>query len=638
MTAWSDRDRGHSAGGDPLAVLATRLVPAGARVLLAGPHHPTFVQRLAYAEVTCLLRALPDADALTGLGVRVVVGGVDGIDTDPGYDVVVAAAGLDPVESVEGTPLGWSAVLDRLVAALRPGGTLLLGVANPFGLSRLVDATPWYAGRDDARWAVAGVLDTDRPANPDQLLARLTAVGLRPQGTLAAYPDPVTPTALLSTGASTARPTSGLFDAVLHTAYADRAAPPDTPLLQDPARLAVDALHAGLCAALAPGWLVVAHRPTTVDTEPAPAPAEADPAPVDADPGSPGAAAADVGSGRVVLPVVLVEGPGPDIGVAEVYEGADGWRWRVAAPLGRSRTPDPAGGERSGFHRDPAALTGPVAEGRLLRTVLLDATLRRDLRELRRLLTGYADWLAALAVGDRVTGAPAVAGVTNVVVSPDGGYAVLDPSRRSTDPVPTDLVLARTLRGHAADLLTGGYAHPWTSTVDEFGLTVVLAGLAGRDLDRSRVADAVALEATVTAALRGPAPAGRVESTAGPTATPTGGSVEPSGPPGPTGTPGPTGATVVPEDFQQLREAWRRQGEELTRLRALVAWTQDILDHRERALRRAETKLGLLSGSLSYRVGRLAITPLRLARRGAGAAKRQVRTAVRQHRANRERS
>ncbi|MER7169034.1 class I SAM-dependent methyltransferase [Micromonospora sp. NPDC000207] len=621
MPAWSDRDRGHSAGGEPLAVLATRLVPAGARVLLAGPHHPTFVKRLAYAEVTCLLRALPDADALTGLGVRVVVGGVDGIDTDPGYDVVVAAAGLDPVESVEGTPLGWSAVLDRLVAALRPGGTLLLGVANPFGLSRLVDATPWYAGRDDARWAVAGVLDTDRPANLDQLLARLTAVGLRPQGTLAAYPDPVTPTALLSTGASTTRPTSGLFDAVLHAAYADRAAPPDAPLLQDPARLAVDALHAGLCAALAPGWLVVAHLPTPVDTGP-------DPAPVGADPDSPGAEAADVGSGRVVLPVALVEEPGPDVGVAEVYEGADGWRWRTAAPLGLSRTPDPTDGERSGVHRDPAALTGPVAEGRLLRTLLLDATVRRDLRGLRRLLTGYADWVAALAVDDLVTGAPAVAGVTNVVVSTDGGYAVLDPSRRSTGPVPTDLVLARTLRGHAADLLTGGYAHPWTSTVDANGLTVVLAGLAGRDLDRSTVADAVEWEATVTAALRGPDPACRVESAAGPTGTP----VEPSG------APVPTGERVGPGDFQQLREAWRRQGEELTRLRALVAWTQDLLDHRERALRRAETKLGLLSGSLSYRLGRLAVTPLRLARRGAGAAKRQFRTAVRQHRANRERS
>ncbi|TDB98171.1 class I SAM-dependent methyltransferase [Micromonospora fluostatini] len=634
MPAWSDLAGGRAAGGDPLAALAARVVPAGARVLFAGPHHPELLARLAYAEVTCLLRGVPDADRLADAPARLVVGGPDGLDGS--YDVVVAAAGLDALESVEGTPLGWSALLDRLVAVLRPGGLLLLRADNPVGLGRLVDTTPWYAGRDDARWAVSGVLDATRPATLDQLRARLTAAGLHPWGSFAAYPDPGAATALLATGPLADRPTSGLFDAVLHAACSGD--PADRPVLQDPARLAVDALHAGLAAALAPGWLLLAHRPLASTAGPAPAwsgdggyaapagagdgddaaPAGArdDPAPAAAT-GPPGPAVASAPD-RITLPVALVRAGSPADGVTEVYDGADGWRWRALAPSTTAPTAPGAAGAVA--HREPTALTGRVAEGRLLRTLLLDATLRRDLTALRALLTGYADWLAGQSVDGRLAGAAAVAGVDNVVCPPGGGYAVLDPSWHPVEPLAVEVVLARSLWRFAADLLTGGYAHPWTSTLDVAGLTVVLGGLAGRDLDRATVARAVEVEAAVTAARRGLDDAGRDDLAAGLRA------VEPTAPPA--GTP----------NQQQLHEAWRRRGEELDRLTALLTWTQDLLDHRERALRRAEAKLDLLSGTLGYKVGRMAITPLRMARRGAGAAKRQVRTAVRQHKANKERS
>ncbi|MEH0983651.1 class I SAM-dependent methyltransferase [Micromonospora sp. CPCC 205556] len=581
MLAWSDLRADVPAGGGPLAALAARIVPVGARVLLAGPHDPALLDRLAHAEVTCLLRSHLDGVALADLAgdrpVRVVVGGPHGLPADEAYDVVIAGSGLDAVESVEGARLGWGGVLDRLVTALRPGGSLLLRLDNPVGLHRMVAASPWYADRDDAAWAVGGVLDAGRPVNPDQLRARLADSGLRPGACFAAYPDPGAATALLATDQLDRRTTAGLFDAVLHGACAG--APAGRPLLQDPARLAVDALHAGLGTALAPGWVLLAHRPT----DPGPLPPE--------------------------LPVALVQTGPPEIGVVEVVAGADGWRWRPPAPAARAEPAAPFA-SREAAYRDPDALTGPVADGRLLRSLLLDACLRRDLDALRRLLTGYADWLAGHAGDGRLTGAVALAGVDNVVVAGDD-FAVLDPSWRAAEPLALEVALARSLWRFAAGLLTGGYAHPWSSTLDVVGLTVVLGGVAGRELDRPTVAAAIEAEAAVTAAMRGLDARERLDLVGELRA------VEPTDP------------AVGPDSYQQLREAWLRQREELSRLRALLRWTEDLLTSRERALRRSDATINLLSGSVSYRVGRLAIFPARLARRLARGAKRRIRTALR---------
>ncbi|WBB69913.1 class I SAM-dependent methyltransferase [Micromonospora sp. WMMD812] len=579
MLTWSDLPEKRLVGGGPLAALATRIVPAGARVLLAGPHDPALLDRLAHAEVTCLLRSYPDGVALASRAARVVVGGPSGLPDDEPFDVVIAAAGLDPVESVEGARLGWSGVLARLSGALRPGGSLLLWVDNPMGLHRLVDTAPWYARRDDAAWSIAGGLDADRPANRAQLAERLAECGLLPGVSFAAYPKAGAATALLDTDHLERHTTSGLLDAVLHGACAGGFA--DTIVLQDPARLAVDALHAGQAAALAPGWLVLAHR----------APAA-------------GAPPAD-------LPVALVQTGPPGEDVVEVVDAPSGWRWRLTGTTGRGGAATAPFASREVAYRDPAALDGqPVPEGRLLRTVLLDAALRRDLDVLRELLSGYAQWLAGQADPDgRLTGAVALAGVDNTVVSA-GRYAVLDASWRATDPISADVVLARGLWRFAAGLLTGGYAHPWASTLDVAGLTVVLGGLAGHDLDRATVAAAVETEAAVTAALRGLDADGRVTLATELRA------VEPTDPP------------AGPRGYQQLREAWLRQREELTRLSALLKWTEELLTSRERALRRADATINLLSGSLSYRVGRLAITPARLAKRGARAAKRRAREAL----------
>ncbi|MFI7550987.1 class I SAM-dependent methyltransferase [Micromonospora sediminimaris] len=591
MLAWSDRT--DETGDGALAALAARLVPAGARVLLAGPHGPALLDVLTHARITCLLRGYPDAAVLADRVDRVLVAGPHGLPAGEEYDVVIAGAGLDAVESVEGERLGWDGLLARLVAAVRPGGDLLLRLDNPLGVHRLVAAQSWYAGRSDAEWSVGGVLDAARPANLAQVRERLAAAGMRTGTCYAGYPRPDLTTALLAVDELARRTTSGLFDAVLHAACTDGYT--GRFVLADPARLAADALHAGRAADLAPSWLVLARRPTDPDhqsTDHDEEPVGTAPDPVDTGdavhrlPRSDRSAhpSAEVG-GSDRLPVALLADATAGGTVVEVRDGPQGWHWHRTGIAVATASAD-AG--LDAVHRDPDGTDGPVPDGRLLRSLLLDGCLRRDAALLRRLLRGYAGWLDGQAEQGQLAGAAALAGVDNLVVDGDR-WAVLDRGWRAEAPSPVDVVLARTLWRFAADLLTGGYAHPWTSTLDVAGLTVVLGGVAGRDFDR----------AVVEAAMQ-----------------PTAATAEPTDPP-----PGP-------RSYQQLREAWLRQREENTRLTALLKWTEDLLTSRERALRRAEAKINLLSGSLSYKVGRLAITPARMARRGARAAKRRARAAI----------
>jgi hypothetical protein len=242
----------------------------------------------------------------------------------------------------------------------------------------------------------------------------------------------------------------------------------------------------------------------------------------------------------------------------------------------------------------------------LLRTLLIDACVRRDLGRLRGLLRGYADWLDTHGVDRTLTGPYALATCDNVVLT-GTTYEVLDPSWQTADPQPTEVVLARGLRRFAAELLTGGYAHPWPSTLDLFGLSVVLGGLAGHDLEQAVVAAAVELEADVVAAMRDLDPAGRDALVAELRSV--------------TATAPPAGL----DSYQELREAWLRQREEVARIEALLRWTEQLLTSREHALKRAQVAVNLLSGSISFRVGRLLIAPARLAKRYLRRVVRRVR-------------
>lgn len=594
MLAWSDKpDDSPVSHGGALAALAARSLPAGARVLLAGHHDSAMVDGLLgrHVELTCLVRSYPDGLALagraTGAALRVMVGGLSRLPSEERFDAVIAGAGLNGVASVEDTPPDWDTTLARLADALHPGGTLLLRLDNPVGLHRMVEAIPWYADRADSAWAVSGPLDVSQPANLAQLRMRLAAAGLEPGACFAAYPQPARATALLATDELDQVPAPGSLDAALHRACTEGFA--GNTVLRDPARLAVDALHAGLGSALAPAWVAIARKSPAQETS------------------------ADQ------LPMALLESKPcstREATLVEVISGPDGWHWHALDT--RAEAAAPAGPNPEAVHRDLGRLAGPVPVGRLMRTVLLDACVRRDLTRLRGLLSGYVGWLAAHADGDdRLADEYALATPDNVVVA-GTAFAVLDPSWQATEPVPVDVALARGLWRFAAELLTGGYAHPWSSTVDVAGLTVVLGGLAGRNLDRTVVASAVEAEATISAAMRGLDSDGRSALAAELR------SVEPTAPP-----PGL-------DSHQQLREAWERQRQELARIQALLRWTEEILTSREFALKRAHLTIHLLSGSISYRVGRLVITPARLLKRYARKVRRRVRRAARRLRGGAE--
>ncbi|GGQ74809.1 methyltransferase domain-containing protein [Couchioplanes azureus] len=491
MPGWSDRRAGARppAGGPLLVELAHRvgaLLPPGGRLLVAGPHDDALVDALStYGPVSCLLRGEPDARAAAERGITTLCGSLAKLDDSPGYDAVVALDGLDRLCSVEEPQLGWDGSRQVLQGVLRPGGILLLAVENELGVHRLVDphtATSAHAG---ATWQALGEFGTT-PGNPARLAGRLAADGLTVSWQAAAWPLPSAPTLIATAEALGAEPAGALSAAAARAvarAYAGRL------VLSDPRRLAAAAVHAGLGAALAPCWLVVAHR------EPRSAPAFAGPS------------------------VLLGDGP-----VTEVARGAEGL----------------------------------LPAGRLLEELLLGALLRHDLPVVRRLLTGWVGWLGTLAPTDR-----AAATADNVLVDGET-YRLIDPGAPAAA-VGTPAAAAGALRRFARTVLTGGYAHPWPAVADEASLTAVLAGAAGLDEEGTD-----------------PAPAG---------ATP---------------------APVALREHHEQLGALRRQLADAT---DLAQWYREELDRRDGELRRARLQIDAFSGTLPYRLTRLAVRLLRRVRR-----------------------
>jgi SAM-dependent methyltransferase len=331
-------------GGALFAYLVDQL-PAGADVLVAGPHADDLVDALAArAKVTCLLRSQPDAIALDAHGLDVQCGTIAKLTDAERYDVVVALDGLDRLCSVEGPQYDWVETLQALKRTLRPGGMLLLAVENELGVHRLVDPSSPTAAQDDGAWRPLGEFDT-KPGNPTRLAERLAAEGLAVDWLSAAWPLPTAPTLIATPNALEDGPVDALA-AVAASAVAKAYA--KKSVLSDPRRLAAAAVRSGLGAELAAAWLVVAYR--------APRPGSA-----------------------LSLPPVLI-GADPVAGIEIVPDGDTGWTRRAV--------------------RGDAA-TGPLPTGRLLEELLLGAALRHDLPTLRRLLTG---WTAALprATADNV--------------------------------------------------------------------------------------------------------------------------------------------------------------------------------------------------------------------------------------------
>jgi len=410
------------AGGALLRHLADRL-PAGATVLIAGPHEDALIDALAArGAVTCLVRSQPAAAALDARGVDVLCGSLAKLPGTDRWDVVVALDGLDRLCSVEGPQFDWAESLRALGRALSPGGTLLLATENELGAHRLVDPSTGTARQTDDAWRPLGEFDRTRPGTPARLAAALDAEGLTTGWLGAAWPLPGAPTLIATPDALTAGPVEAL--AAL-AARAEAVAYAESSVLLDPRRLAATAVRGGLGAELAPAWLVVAHA--------APGP-----------------------SATLDLPPVLLGGAAKSTDATTAEGGAaseDG-----AASEGKAVSEGGAASEGGAVSEVAPGPDGewPLPAGRLLEELLLGACLRYDRPALRRLLTG---WTAALPQ------TPA----DNVIVR-DDSFAVLGPGAGEQPDV---------LRRFARTLLTGGYAHPWPATTDLQTLTAILHGVAG---------------------------------------------------------------------------------------------------------------------------------------------------------------
>ncbi|MFV2099576.1 hypothetical protein [Micromonospora sp. LOL_024] len=397
MHAWSDLDGAHGTGPVRGTGLAALLAVAHGRTLVVGPHHPELLDTLPRADLTLLVRGLPDAEALAARyadrpGIRVCCGGPEQLADLPAYDTVVALDGLARLDSVEGAPSTWGQAFDLLATVLRPGGRLLLGVENPIGLHRLLAPPP---PSTDSDWAALGEYDDTRPAGLARLRDRLTAAGLRIDGTWAAFPSPLAPVALLGTELLADADLTGFLQATL--ADAEPALPtsaerePAFPRLADPERLAGAAVRNGAALELAPGWVLLAERPPHHGVDP-----------VRHDALSPAAGAAPAAA-------VRVEG----VGIQPVHrDPAGGWRF--------------AGG-------------GTVPSGRTVEDLLVAALLRRDVPAVRALLTAWQSGVEAGVPADRL------------VVTPGGSWQALT---GAIEPV-------AVLRRLASRLVDAGLAELW---------------------------------------------------------------------------------------------------------------------------------------------------------------------------------
>jgi hypothetical protein len=249
---WTDRD---ATGGPVLTAFLADLLPATAgRVLVAGPHDADVLDLVASrsGDVTVLLRSVSDAEKLRGGPWAVVTGALDGLaDEKPApFDVVIAADGLDRLLGTDSPALDWTERAGLLRGLASPDALVVIGVANDFSVTALLDRRPVRERHGDDEWRPLHD-DPRRPSSPAQVEAALGEAGRR--YSMFASAGRVH-TLLDSDALSRTRaglPGSGIALAGL-AAVAE-----GTPLLAPVTDAAVAAARAGMLDAVAPGWLIV---------------------------------------------------------------------------------------------------------------------------------------------------------------------------------------------------------------------------------------------------------------------------------------------------------------------------------------------------------------------------------------------
>jgi hypothetical protein len=578
MFAWTDRDPRRGPALPRGAVLRHLLTPfagQGRTVLVAGPHADEVVAALADggAAVTWLLRSLSDAEeaARAHPAVTVLAGAAGKLDPAGRFDLVVAADGVERLNSAEGEQMTAAELVERLAGAVRPDGVLVLMHDNHLGLHHTVRLEPGARERADAAWYPVDEHDPHRPASREQLADRLGDAGLVVDDAYAAFPEPAAPTVLVGPGlmGNVSSPLRPRLGTALSQAFA--AAYRGRPVLSDPRRLIRRALRAGAEGAVAPGWLVIARAP------------------------GPAAAAAQSG-----YDLLIGDLHGTFAYEVSVAEGAV--RTTVVSPL---EAPAQSGDlRRIGEPTAPGADAGYVLEERLLH---LCAT--GDLRRLREELQQFDVWLSGRAVDGRLTGPVALAGLADVFVTGDGP-ALLPTRWEPVASVPLDTARLRAVWEFAVQLLTSGGPHPWPVTSSAVDLTAILLGMLGRGVAQEEVRAAVDLHVALETADHD-LPLDRQRERRLQLLAATAGTV----------------AVDVP-GYRELTEALWRQRYQAGHLLAMMEWTEQIIQSRDNALSKMDRELQFYRAGLTGKAIMLAREAYRVVRRDGGKLMRRRRGAV----------
>ncbi|GAA1536060.1 hypothetical protein GCM10009741_43270 [Kribbella lupini] len=254
---WSDlhpSDARPAVGGPVAAELLAAVVRPTDSVLVAGPHSLELLEQLAKtaASVDVLARSAPDAEEIAqALDVRVFCGTLDHFGPEHGeasYDVVVALDGVPRLIGPDTLVLPWADGLAALKSRLAPGGRLLLGAENSFGIERLVQPDPTITVPRDEDWPADVRGDAAAPAGLKAVLSALQTADLRVTSTYALFPT------LVEASVGLSSVDQALAAAVVARSVAARFS---GPTLTDPYRTTQEAVAAGLGMELAPGWFFV---------------------------------------------------------------------------------------------------------------------------------------------------------------------------------------------------------------------------------------------------------------------------------------------------------------------------------------------------------------------------------------------
>jgi hypothetical protein len=412
------------------------------RLLFAGsPGAAVLHRRSEHHAVEVVVRC--SADAYTAADqpefdhVSILCGSIEYVSGT--YDTVLALGGLARTVTSDGRCLDWMSALSALAALVAPGGSLVIAVENSFGLPRVNGLRIGPGGQTDAFAADHG-----------RLLAEIRRNGLTAGTEFAAFPDALTPTLVIHRDFLENPACLDIAGMLVAASYAGVAPRPGASLT-DPVQLARDVVTHRMAFALAPAWVVVAHRPASGDGP---------------------------GDRAWAVPVVAVSGAG---GVPTVIDSNG-----VAGPTNA----DPASGWRP-------TTTAPI--GPLLSERLVAACGRHDLVEVRSLLRRYATWLN-VSLDDAEPGAwcppERVAGGINNVIDDGIEMRRFLPGAVGAA-VGSRLLFLRAMIGFADRLQGSALEHPWPATLTPQRLAVRLAAMVGlqiTDADLAEAAEPVAVD------------------------------------------------------------------------------------------------------------------------------------------------